>query len=199
MGDDDWLSPSCWTLEDWTAFPAAPLTLIAVSSAPSRLPLAGGAVGAAPRHGQHLGDRGTGETPVVDFFTGPLSPPAPSPRSQDPSPTSTLGYCRSAPAVPARLPDLPCSSLLPCVGSLDPHRVPVLLQTPRADGVRAPSSVPEVQAESAMRLQALGIWLLGLLLVILLQPVRAPISRAQDESLGVVSSDPLAPGITESL
>ncbi|XP_005081709.1 LOW QUALITY PROTEIN: matrix metalloproteinase-25 [Mesocricetus auratus] len=36
-----------------------------------------------------------------------------------------------------------------------------------------------------MRLQALGIWLLGLLLVILLQPVRAPISRAQDESLGV--------------
>lgn len=51
-----------------------------------------------------------------------------------------------------------------------------------------------------MRLQALGLWLLlGLLLILLLQPVRAPIPRAQDVSLGVVSSDPLAPGITGSL
>lgn len=118
-----------------------------------------------------------------------------------PSSISTLGYCCSAPAVPPRLPDLPCSSLLPCVGSLDPHRVPVLLQTPRADGVsRAPSRVPKVHAERAMRLQALGLWLLlGLLLILLLQPVRAPIPRAQDVSLGVVSSDPLAPGITGSL
>ncbi|ERE67604.1 matrix metalloproteinase-17-like protein [Cricetulus griseus] len=37
-----------------------------------------------------------------------------------------------------------------------------------------------------MRLQALGLWLLlGLLLILLLQPVRAPIPRAQDVSLGV--------------
>ncbi|CAO2642064.1 hypothetical protein LEMLEM_LOCUS26032, partial [Lemmus lemmus] len=72
------------------------------------------------------------------------------------------------------------------------------LQTPRADGVGAPSSVPSDQTERAMRLQALDLWLLVLLLLVLqLQPVHAP--RAQDVSLGVVSSGPLVPGIIESL
>lgn len=114
-------------------------------------------------------------------------------------PSFGFGYRRSAPAVPPRIPDLSCSSLLPCVGSLDPRRVPVLLQTSRAAGVRAPSSAPEVQAEHAMRLWALELRFLALLLVLLLQPVRAPIPRAQDVSLGVVSFGPLAPEITESL
>lgn len=68
------------------------------------------------------------------------------------------------------------------------------LQTPRADGVGAPSSVPSDQAEPAMRLQALDLRLLVLLLVLLLQPVHGT-PRAQDMSLGVVSSGPLAPGI----
>lgn len=71
------------------------------------------------------------------------------------------------------------------------------LQTPRAGGV-SPSSVPSDQAERAMRLQALDLRLLVLLLVLLLQPVHGT-PRAQDMSLGVVSSGPLTPGIIESL
>lgn len=136
---------SAWTLEDWTTSLTAPLTLLRVSPAPPGLPPADWAVGASPRPGKHLEETGIG-----DLFDGPLSPPARSPRSLDfpplPSPTSTLGYRRSARDVSPRIPDLSCPSLLPCVGSLDPRRVPDLLETSRAAGVRASSSAPAVCA-----------------------------------------------------
>lgn len=128
----------------------------------------------------------------MDLFFGPLSLPVPSPRSQDPSPTPTFGCRLSAPAVSPRIPDLSCPSPLPCVGSLDLRRVP---PDPQGGRSRGPfESVPSDQAERAMRLQALDLWLLVLLLVLLLQPVHGT-PRAQDMSLGVVSSGPLAPGI----
>lgn len=184
--ESPWASAWTLTLEDWTTSLTAPLTLLRVSSAPPGLPPADWAVGASPRPGKHLE-----ETEVGDLFDGPLSPPARSPRSLD-SPHSPAPPRPSAiDAQPVMC--LPGSQISPAhlyypvlapwirAGSLTSSRPPGRRES---EPLRVPPRF--MQAELILRLRALGLPLLVLLLV-LLQPVRAQNPKARDVSMGVVS------------
>lgn len=182
-------------MEDWATSPTAPLTLLWVSPASSRLPLAYWAVGASPRLDLE-------ETGVGDLFAGPLSPPEPSPRSQDPHSPAPPGpsiiavqpvMCFPGSQIsPARLYYLVSAPWI-CTGSLTSSRLPRRRES-------GPLRVPprSVQAERILRLPAFGLPLLALLLVRLL-PVRAQNPDAKVVSMGVVSWGPPATGITQNL